>query len=95
MRRWAGGVRNKGEGAATVIDDTKTGKPRGWIWRRPPWPCCGRTSRSARVADVPVHVVSRRLGHASPVVTMTVIAHVLPGSQREAADLFARLIGAA
>jgi integrase len=47
------------------------------------------------LAGVPVHVVSQRLGHASPVVTMTVYAHVLPGSQREAADLFARLIGVA
>ena len=37
-------------------------------------------------AGVPVHVVSQRLGHASAVVTMTVYAHVLPGSQREAAD---------
>jgi len=43
-------------------------------------------------AREPVHVVSQRLGHASPVVTMTVYAHVLPGSQREAAELFARLI---
>jgi integrase len=43
-------------------------------------------------AGVPVHVVSQRLGHTSPVVTMTVCAHVLPGSQREAADQFARLI---
>jgi integrase len=43
----------------------------------------------------PVHVVSQRLGHASPVVTMTVYAHVLPGSQREAADRFAALIGGA
>jgi integrase len=41
---------------------------------------------------VPVHVVSQRLGHASPVITMTVYAHVLPGSQREAADLFASLV---
>ena len=46
-------------------------------------------------AREPVHVVSQRLGHASAVVTMTVYAHVLPGSQREAADLFARLIGEA
>ena len=46
-------------------------------------------------AREPVHVVSQRLGHASPVVTMTVYAHVLPGSQREAAELFARLIGEA
>jgi len=44
-------------------------------------------------AREPIHVVSQRLGHASPVVTMTVYAHVLPGSQREAADLFARLVG--
>jgi integrase len=43
-------------------------------------------------AREPVHVVSARLGHASPVVTMTVYAHVLPGSQRDAANLFARLI---
>jgi integrase len=41
---------------------------------------------------VPVHVVSQRLGHASPVVTMTVYAHVLPGSQREAAELFAKAV---
>jgi integrase len=44
------------------------------------------------LAREPVHVVSQRLGHSSPVVTMTVYAHVLPGSQREAADLFARLV---
>ena len=43
-------------------------------------------------SGVPVHVVSQRLGHASPVITMTVYAHVLPGNQREAADLFARLV---
>ena len=46
-------------------------------------------------AREPVHVVSQRLGHASAVVTMTVYAHVLPGSQREAAGTFARLIGEA
>lgn len=44
------------------------------------------------LAGVPVHVVSQRLGHASPVITMSVYAHVLPGSQRQAADSFARLI---
>jgi site-specific recombinase XerD len=41
---------------------------------------------------VPVHVVSQRLGHASPVITMSVYAHVLPGSQREAAELFAKAV---
>jgi integrase len=51
--------------------------------------------RGRLLAGVPVHVVSQRLGHASPVVTMTVYAHVLPGSQREAANLFARRIEAA
>ena len=37
-------------------------------------------------------MVSARLGHASAVVTMTVYAHVLPGGQRDAANLFAHLI---
>lgn len=44
------------------------------------------------LAGVPVHVVSQRLGHSSPVVTMTVYAHVLPGNQQDAANTFARLI---
>jgi integrase len=43
-------------------------------------------------AREPVHVVSQRLGHASAMVTMTVYAHVLPGSQRDAARLFAELV---
>lgn len=42
-------------------------------------------------AREPMHVVSQRLGHSSAVVTMTVYSHVLPGSQRETADLFAQL----
>jgi integrase len=44
---------------------------------------------------VPVKVVSECLGHASPTITLTVYAHVMPGNQRDAADLFARLIGEA
>jgi integrase len=36
--------------------------------------------------------VSQRLGHASAVITMSVYAHVMPGSQRETANTFARLI---
>jgi integrase len=47
------------------------------------------------LAGVPVHVVSQRLGHANATITLSVYAHVMPGSQREAADLFARLIGEA
>jgi len=41
---------------------------------------------------VPVKVVSERLGHASPTITLQVYAHVMPGNQRDAADLFARLV---
>jgi integrase len=40
----------------------------------------------------PVKTVSERLGHASATITMQVYAHVLPGSQREAAELFASLV---
>jgi integrase len=43
----------------------------------------------------PVKVVSERLGHSSAVVTMTVYAHVLPGSQRKAADSFDVMLGEA
>ena len=41
---------------------------------------------------VPVKVVSERLGHASVTITLQVYAHVMPGNQRQAADLFASLI---
>lgn len=44
------------------------------------------------LAREPVHVVSQRLGHASPMVTLTIYAHVMPGNQRETANTFARLI---
>jgi integrase len=47
---------------------------------------------SIRAAQVPVHVVGQRLGHASPMVTLTTYAHVMPGNQRDAADMFARLV---
>jgi integrase len=46
-------------------------------------------------AGVPVHIVSQRLGHASPMVTLTVYAHVLPGDQRAAAEAFADLVAGA
>lgn len=36
--------------------------------------------------------MSERLGHSSPAFTMVVYQHVLPGMQRDAADLFARLV---
>src|SRR5581483_11526413 len=43
-------------------------------------------------AGVPLKVVSERLGHSTPAFTMTVYQHVLPGMQRDAADLFARMM---
>jgi integrase len=45
-------------------------------------------------AGEPVAVVSERLGHASPVVTMTICAHVLPGMQKSAAATFGALLAA-
>jgi hypothetical protein len=53
------------------------------------------TGRHVRRTREPVHVVSQRPGHASAVTTMTVHPHVLPGSQREAADRFVALVGGA
>jgi hypothetical protein len=41
---------------------------------------------------VPVKVVSERLGHASPMITLSVYAHVMPGMQREAAASFAAMV---
>ena len=46
-------------------------------------------------AGVPVKVVSERLGHASPGVTLNVYQHVFPGMQAEAAEVFERLLDAA
>ena len=39
-------------------------------------------------SNVPVKVVSERLGHSSPAFTMTVYQHVLPGMQADAAAAF-------
>lgn len=43
-------------------------------------------------AGTPVKVVSERLGHASPTITLQVYAHVMPGMQAEAAATFAALV---
>jgi integrase len=42
---------------------------------------------------MPVKVVSERLGHAGPTITLGVYQHVMPGMGREAADRFAALLG--
>jgi len=52
----------------------------------------GTLLSTSLLAREPVHVVSQRLGHATPMVTMSVYAHVMPGNQRDAANTFARLI---
>jgi len=41
---------------------------------------------------VPIRVVSERLGHATPGVTMATYQHVLPGMQADAARIFASLL---
>jgi integrase len=41
---------------------------------------------------VPLKVVSQRVGHASPLITMTIYQHVLPGDDRATADVGARTI---
>jgi integrase len=43
-------------------------------------------------AGVPLKVVSQRVGHASPMVTMSIYQHVLPGDDRAAAEVGARAI---
>jgi integrase len=44
-------------------------------------------------AGVPVKVVSERLGHSGPMITMTIYQHVMPGMQAEAAARFAAMVG--
>lgn len=46
-------------------------------------------------AGVPVKVVSERLGHANPTITLRVYAHVMPGMQAEAAAKFGAILGGA
>jgi integrase len=47
------------------------------------------------VKGTPVKVVSERLGHANPTITLNVYAHVMPGNQKDAADSFAALVAEA
>jgi integrase len=45
------------------------------------------------ISPTPLHVVSARLGHASPMVTLSVYAHVLPSSDEYAADAVQKALG--
>jgi integrase len=41
---------------------------------------------------VPVHIASARLGHSSPMVTLSVYAHVLPSGDGQAAEVMAAVL---
>jgi integrase len=41
---------------------------------------------------IPVHTVAARLGHSSPMVTLSVYAHVLPKSDEQAAEVMASVL---
>jgi integrase len=41
---------------------------------------------------VPVIVVSRRLGHAKPSITLDIYGHLIPGMQAEAAEMIDELV---
>ncbi|MEU7986654.1 integrase [Streptosporangium canum] len=45
------------------------------------------------LAGVPVHVVTARLGHADPSITLRVYAHVIWAAEASAADVFVDAIG--
>ena len=42
---------------------------------------------------VPVHLVSRRLGHTSIQVTLRFYAHVMPGDDRQVGEAIGKLLG--
>jgi integrase len=42
--------------------------------------------------NIPVIVVSRRLGHAKPSITLDVYGHLIPGKQEEVAELMDELL---
>jgi hypothetical protein len=61
-------------------------KPNGWDIRS------GAHATTLLLAGVPVHVVSARLGHADPSVTLRVYSHVLRGHAQGVGDVFAQAI---
>jgi integrase len=90
------------EAGLSLLRDTTT--MRLWEHELPPSPedlakllhgCDGAlTLLTDLIADgVPLPVVAKQLGHASPAITMQVYAHMVPGQQREAADAIERLFG--
>ncbi|MFE3452778.1 hypothetical protein ACFXJ8_28020 [Nonomuraea sp. NPDC059194] len=49
-----------------------------------------RRERMLLLASVPVHVVTARLGHTDPAITLRVYAHVICSAETAAADIFAK-----
>lgn len=47
------------------------------------------------IAGRPIHYVARRLGHSSPVITLSIYAHLLPNTEHADADAYAAMIAAA
>ncbi len=43
-------------------------------------------------AGVPVHIVSKRLGHKDPSVTLNVYADVIPDDDTSAVDVFSKAV---
>jgi len=43
-------------------------------------------------AGTPVHVVSARLGHSKPTITLTIYAHALPSMQADATATLAAML---
>ena len=52
----------------------------------------GFWARGVQIKGVPIKVVSQRIGHADPAVTMQVYAHALEGDDATAAEITATAI---
>lgn len=52
------------------------------------------SASSALAADIPIKLVSDRLGHSSTVITSDLYTHVIPAVAQDAADQIAALIPA-
>lgn len=75
-------------GYKTLVTRSEISKPDAVVWHT-----LRHTAATHWIkAGVELHVVSRRLGHASAAFTMDTYGHLLPGMQRQAAEVFDHLI---
>ena len=80
--------RNFYRGYKTLVLRSEIAKPDGVVWHT-----LRHTATTHWIkAGAELHVVSRRLGHASAAFTMDTYGHLLPGMQRQAAEAFDHLI---